>query len=894
MIARFLFALSLLTVLHLSARAQRLEFAPGAQYDARIPSLKQVAGHDFGQRVTTPDEIIRYLKALAEAAPDRTSLIKYAETWEGRELYAIVIADADRIKRLGEIKSGLQRLANPGAISQTDSERLIKESPVVVALLHGVHGNEISSGEAALAEAYYLLAAQNDATVDLIRREAIIIIDPMQNPDGRARFVFQNLLGQASTPDPEPAAAEHDEPWPGGRSNHYLFDLNRDWFAQTQPESRGRVKLTLGWAPHVVVDLHEMGGESTYYFPPSAEPPNPHMTATQGAWLESFGQAIAARFDERGFAYFNSEVFDAFYPGYGVSWPMAQGAIGMTFEMASARGLSYRRRDQTTLTYLDGAVRHFTSAITTAATAARNREKILRDYLELRRNAGVGATKAYLLPPGHDPGQTLRLVGALINNGVIVRRAEEPINLGSRTLPAGTFIVPLPQPAGMLVRNLLDPQAPMNADFLKRQESLRLKRLPDQIYDITAWNMPMLYDVECVGVDRELNVKSSAFDAAPAPASALLAQVGGAAPETATPDLAPAVVGYAAPWNATTAAMTVEALQNGLRVRFLSKDFTIAGRKFAKGAAIFRGSDNGDDLRLKLAAIAARHGAEIVKLDSAFVSEGTSLGSNQVVALKSPKVLMAWDAPTSSLSAGWSRYVLERRYGQPVTAVRVSSLNRVDLRLYDVLVLPSGAYAFNADALRRIKDWVAAGGTLITIAEASRWAARESVGLLDTRTELRDGGPEGEASGAGGAGGASAKSEAGRAPATLTQAILPAREQPELTPGAILRVQLDADHWLSAGADGEIQALVESTRVFTPIRLDKGRNVGIYAMKDRVLASGLMWDAAMEQLPQKAFLIHQPLGQGHIIAFAEDPNYRAYTEMTQFLFINAVLLGAAY
>jgi hypothetical protein len=361
--------------------------------------------------------------------------------------------------------------------------------------------------------------------------------------------------------------------------------------------------------------------------------------------------------------------------------------------------------------------------------------------------------------------------------------------------------------------------------------------------------------------------------------------------EIALPD---SIVGYALPWNATSAAATVEALRSGLRARFLSQPFTIAGRRFTKGAAIFRASDNEADFRSKLAAVVARHGAEAVKLDSAFVSEGPSLGSNQVVALKSPKVLLVWDAPANSLSAGWTRYVLERRYGQPVTAVRVNSLNRVDLRRYDVLILPSGTYAFNADGLRRIKDWVGAGGTLITIAEASRWAARESVGLLETRTELRDGSPESEAIAGPGGPARSDKPESPARTFDFTRAIQPSREQPELTPGAILRAQLDEDHWLSSGADGEIQALVESTRVFTPIKLDKGRNVGIYATKDRILASGLMWDAAMEQLPQKAFLIHQPMGQGHVIAFAEDPNYRAYAEMTQFLFINAALLGAAY
>lgn len=856
--------------------AQSPEFAPGARYDAKIPALKQVAGYDFAERITPPDEIIRYLKALHEAAPERTRLVKYAESWEKRELYALIIANPDRIKRLDEIKAGLRRLANPQTLAANESEPLLKQLPVVVALVHGVHGNEISSGEAALAEAYHLLAAQNDPMVDLIRRETIVIIDPMQNPDGRARFVYQNLLGQATTPDPEPAAAEHDEPWPGGRSNHYLFDLNRDWFAQTQPESQGRVRFLLEWMPHVVVDLHEMGGDSTYYFPPGAEPANPHMTKTQGDWLELFGQANAARFDERGFAYFNREVFDAFYPGYGVSWPMAQGAVGMTFEKASARGLVYRRRDNTLLTYRDGAVEHFTAAIATAHTAARNREKMLRDYLEFRRNAGAGATKAYLLPPGHDAGQTWRLVRTLISNGIIVERADEAIKLGERTLPAGTFIVPLPQPAGMLARNLLDAQVALNEDFLKRQEARRKRRLPDQIYDTTAWSAPLLYDVECVAAESAPAVKTARVD--PATISAPANNV-----------LSDAVVGYALRWNATAAATTIEALRAGLRARFLSEPFTIAGRKFEKGTALFRTADNAADWKTKLAAIAARHNAELIKLDTAFVSAGISLGSNQVVALRAPKVLLAWDAPASSLSAGWARYVLERRYGVAATVVRTGSLSRVDLRNYDVLVLPAGNYAtaLSGDSLRRLKDWINAGGALITLGEASRWAARESTGLLDARTELRDGSPETDAPPA-------AKPDAPRKPFDFSQAIQPAREQPELTPGAILRVTLDEDHWLAAGTDGEIQALVESTRVFAPIKLDRGRNVGIYAVPERLFASGLLWPEAKQQLPQKAFLIHQPLGQGHIISFAEDPNYRAYAEATQFLFINAVLLGAAY
>jgi hypothetical protein len=863
----------------LVAEAQRLEFAPGAKYDARIPHLRQVTGVDFGERVTAPEDILRYFNALHAAAPDRTALVEYATTWEGRKLIAMVIAAPERINQLEQIKSGLRRLANPASVSASEIEELIKQLPVVVTLTHGVHGNEISSGEAAMAEAYHLLAVENDPNVDLIRRESIVLIDPMQNPDGRARFLVQNLLGQAAAPDDEPASAEHDEPWPGGRSNHYLFDLNRDWFAQTQPESQGRVRLLLEWMPHVVVDLHEMGGDSTYYFPPAADPGNPFTTRTQAGWLARFGQNNAARFDERGFAYFNREVFDAFYPGYGVSWPMAQGAIGMTFEMASARGLAYRRQDETQLTYLDGAVRHFTSALMTATTAARNREKMLRDYVEFRLTAGAGATKAYLLLPGRDPGQALRLAKTLAANGIVVERATENVKVDTRSYPAGTLIVPLPQPAGMLARNLLDAQVSMNAEFLRVQEERRKRRLPDQIYDITAWNLPMLHDVECIAVDKAFVAKTEPFKGNPAIS------------DTALPD---AVVGYALPWNASSARAVVEAMRAGLRPRFLAQSFTIAGRKFDRGTAFFRTSDNGPDLKVKLAPIVAASNAQAIKLDSAFVSEGISLGSNQTVALKLPKVLLAWDAPASSLSAGWTRYVLERRYDHPVTAVRVNSIARVDLYRYDLLVLPSGAYNFAPDLLRRIKDWMAAGGTLVTLGEASRWAARESVGLLETRTELRDGSPEPDAPTGPAGGGRTDRPAPPTQSADYLRAIQPAREQPELVPGAILRVLLDADHWLASGTDGEIQAMVDSTRVFSPIKLDKGRNVGVYAEKDRLLASGLVWEVAANQLPQKAFLIHQPVGRGHLIAFAEDPNYRAYAEATAFLFINAVLLGAAY
>jgi hypothetical protein len=863
-----------------SRSAAALELWPGARHDPAIPTLAEVLGHEPGEEITSPEGITAYLRALHAAAPERTRLVEYARTWEGRPLHALAIASPERVARLDALTAELARFADPRRLDGARAAELRDSLPVVVWLMHAVHGNEISSPDAALATAHHLLAAQDDPEVDLVRREALVLIDPLQNPDGRARFLHQHLLGRAARPDAEPAAAEHDEPWPGGRSNHYLFDMNRDWFALTQPETRGRVALALEYFPHVAVDLHEMGGEATYYFAPPAPPENPHISAAQHRWFETFGRANAERFDARGFAYFIREIYDSFYPGYGESWPLFQGAVGMTYEQASARGLVYRRRDTSLLTYRQGVVQHATAALATAVTAARHRQAILDDYLAYRRAAVAdgesGATREYLLVPGADASRAERLAGLLAAQGIEVRRASAPVKVGSRTLPAGTFLVAAAQPAGRLVRNLLDTHTPIAADFLAEQDRRRRLRLPDQIYDVTAWSLPLLFDVECVTTAAPVDVAAVAVGAAAPAASSLPA----------------AKVGYLVPWGAAGAAAVNEALLAGLAGRAAGEPLELGGRRYAVGTALFRSADNGPDLAARLGEIAARHGAEVVAVDSGWVDRGISLGSGAMRALRAPRVLLAWDQPASSLSAGWARWVLERRYGFAVTAVRTASLGRVDLERYDALVLPSGDYGerLGEDGARRLRDWARRGGTLVTLAEASRWAAKGKAGLLETTTELRGGAPELADEGKE----APAKPAPASDPFDYEAAILPERERPEYTPGAILRVVLDGEHWLAAGTDGEIQALVDGRRVFTPIKLDAGRNVGVYADDERLVAAGVVWEEARRQLARKAYVIHQPLGDGHLVAFAEDPNFRGYAEATELLLANALLLGPAF
>ncbi len=864
--------------------AQTPELVPGTRYDPSIPTLEEVAGHDFGEVVTPVADVIRYIEALAEADPDRTRLLEYARSWEGRPLVALVIGSPDRMARLDELKAEIARFADPRGLTEAETEALIARLPVVTALMHGIHGNEISGSGAAMAEAYHLLAARGNADVDLILAESLVLIDPMENPDGRNRFVYQNEFAQSRWPDEASWSAEHDEPWPGGRGNHYLFDLNRDLFIQSQPETRGKIDLFLEFRPQIVADLHEMGGDATYFFPPTAPPTNPWFGDRQVAQMELFGAAIAKRFDERGFAYFNRDVYDAFYPGYVDMWPMGQGALGMTFEQASARALRLRQSDGDLLTYGDGVLHHFTAAIETALTAARNRESILRDYLAFRREGverGRRGPAEIVLHSAHDPGMAERLAMMLAENGVEVFRASGPVTVDGRTLAArSSFVVPLDQPMHNFIRNLLDDHVPMPEDFVRRQIERRANRQSDEIYDLTAWSQSLLWDVEAIEVDA-----TGARGEAVAGLAALGTELAGDGMAEAADRFSPlpeARVGYLIPWGISAAAAVTEALREGIRVRAAGAEFALGGRDYGVGTAIVRVAENGPDLRRRLGEIAGRHGAEVVPIDDAFVREGMSLGSSDVRGLREPRVLLVYDSPGQSYSVGWARYVLERRYGQRTTVVRASSLGRARLADYDVVVFPSGNFgsAVGSGLQDRLEGWIRDGGTMITMAESSRWAAR--AGLLNTGTERRGGRTEGDDP---------PGDDTPDQPIEYLDAIVPPDESPEGVPGAILRTVLDTEHWLAAGTDGEIGVLVEGSRIFRPITLDRGTNVARYAELDDLVLGGIVWEESRPQLASKAYLIHQPMGRGQLVAFAEDPNYRAYAEATQLLFMNAVLLG---
>jgi len=864
------------------------EFWPGAVYDKKIPSWHNVLGYEPGERITSHAGILRYMEALAAAAPARMKIFDYGQTWEGRKLLYAAVGSEANIRRLAEIRAAMARLSDPRKTSDAEARQLMADLPAIVWLSYGVHGNEISSPEAGLLTGYHLLAARNNKMVDDILAHTVVLIDPLQNPDGRDRFVNYFEETRGLEPDPSPVAAEHREPWPAGRTNHYLFDLNRDWIGLTQPEIRNQIKVLREWFPLVYVDLHEMSGESTYFFSPESDPYNPHLTASQRESLKLFGRNNAKWFDKYGFDYFTRENYDAFYPGYGASWPMYYGAIAMTYEQASVRGLVLRRSDGTMVTFRDTVRHHFVASLSTLEAAAANREKLLGDFYHYRATAIDEGRKEpvveYILPRGRDASATDKLAGILMEHGIEVEHATAGFRSGEREYPAGTYVVRMAQPSKRLIRTLVDPQIPMDAQFVEAEEARRKIRQRSEIYDVTAWSLPLLFNVEAV---PSRVVVEGQFEPAP-PVRIHPGEMHGAA----------ASVAYLAQWGSEAAGrLLTAALRQDLKVHSSERAFTLNGLKFPTGSLIFKVAGNPPDLSNRLARLARQSGAAIYGTDTGWVEDGVNFGSHYVVPVKKPAVAMAWDMPVSSSSAGAARFVLERQYGFPVTPIRTSDINTPELSRFDVLILPEGgSYSewLTDGAVRRLKEWVQAGGTVIALGSAVNFLGEKEVALLETAQENAvNAAQEEEKKPAPPAGGRVPGMEIASA-ADYDKLIHTTTSLPDSAPGAIAKARIQPGHWLTAGAGDSVYVMVEGRAIYTPLKLDKGVNAVYFEAADRLLASGYLWNENRKQMAFKPVVAVQNSGRGVVVGFTADPNFRGIQDGMNVLFLNAVFRGPSH
>jgi hypothetical protein len=805
-----------------------------------------VLGYPLGEHFTEAAEVHRYSRTLAESSP----LVRYRQygtTPERRPLYQLVIAREDHLGRLDAILAANAELTRTGT-SEARARQIVATNPAIIYFSYGVHGNESSSSEAAMWTAWDL--ARGAPEVAGVLDSAVVIIDPVANPDGRDRYVNWYRTAVGSRPNADPQSREHREPWPGGRFNHYLFDLNRDWAWATQPETQARLATWWELNPQVHVDFHEMSPQSTYFFFPAAAPVNPIYPEHVMGWARRIGEANARAFDQFGWPYFTGESYDLLYPGYGDSWPSLLGAIGMTYEQAGggSAGLMFERAAGDTLTLHHRASQHRTAGHATLRAVAAGKSSLVLGFAETHRTAGAGHADVLILPDSR--GRAEALVDHLRRQGIEVERAGAPFRAatapypgfdGRRDFPAGTYRVRMRQPRGRLAATLLQPETELRAEYS---------------YDISAWSLPYAYGVEA----HQTRAQPSASWR---PAEGVQA--------AGTPGLPAAQFGYLVPADERGSAAVIRFMQGGGNVNVLRRAATFGGREWPAGSWFLPAIRNPGLAEL---AAEAGLGGLAVPVATALAESGIDLGSANAAAVRLPRIALVGGEGVTATSYGAHWFFLEQRLGLDFSQLLAADLPRLDLARYDVIVVPDAAgRAFPEETRDALRGWVERGGRLVAIGGGAE--ALAPVAGVEMRGEAE---PD--------------ATESDRERFLITREERTRRNWMEEVPGAILQLRLDPSHpvaWGAAAHDGErLFVLHEGTRVFEPSA--RGETIASFGTDLRA-TSGVISATNLQRLEQGSWAERMAVGRGSVVLFAGDPLFRMFWSATHPLYVNALLLG---
>jgi hypothetical protein len=831
-----------------------------------IPTPEEFLGYPLGERFTPHHRIVDYFREL-DRRSDLLSLETIGETYEGRPLVLATITSAKNRAELQTIRANVNALAQADSTDPARAAEIARTTPAVVWLAFGVHGNESSSAEAAMRVAHTLL---QDASARM-RDELVILVDPLQNPDGRERYVEWFRRTRGREPNPNPDAFEHTEPWPGGRYNHYLIDMNRDWTWMSQRETRARVAEYREWNPQVYVDFHEMGYQSSYFFPPDAKPINTNLPREVEKWLELFGRANANEFSRRGWPFFVAERFDLFYPGYGDAWPSLHGAIGMTYEMAGhgRAGVVIEREDGTRLTLRDRIERHYTTAMTTVATAAEHRDALLQYTYGSMRVHLDGPRITYLVLPG-SPNYTT-LIETLMRQGIRVGMLGAPATIRatrldreaqeSRSFPAGTAVISTRQPLGGLVQTLLERDAELQTAFLDEQRSKAEADEPDDFYDLTTWSMPLAMNVETYVT----------------PAAIPGQLVSWTPPQVA--GFVPASYGYlVSGLDPNVYRFAGRLVKQGVRFSVAHGDLSFGEQTHPRGSIIILKGNN-PDIDEALPAIARETGVSIVPLDSGWIG-GTTFGSEKIRFVRAPKIALLGGPGTGSTSYGMLWHTLDIDTPIPHTTLSLDAFGSADLQKYNVIVLPDGNYTdrIRKREIEKLKTWLNAGGTLVAIKGASAFLRHKDVAI--SKVKPWEAAKDGDAK-------SSEETEESQQDEMQDQ-----RYHDFRVPGSAFKTTMNDRSFLTYGVPRAPAVLIEGSSAHLPVshRVD---NIVTIAQEEP-LVSGVAWPESIERVAGSAYLIAEPVGRGSIITFADEPHFRLFWRGTLPLFLNAVLYSPSF
>jgi zinc carboxypeptidase len=880
--------------------AQEFDFYTRGPYRTQVPRPESILGYPVGTHQTMYYQQQEVLDRMAAAAPDRVRIEPIGNTVEGRPMRMLIISSAENLARLDQIRADLARLADPRKTSAAEAATIAQRTPVTVLLNHAVHGNEPAGFEAAMQTAYQLLASDEPATLAILKN-CVVLINPSENPDGHDRFAaWYNSVAVGSD---EPAAVEQSEPWAiWGRFNHYRFDMNRDQLAQSQPESQAIGRVFMRWRPQVIVDLHST--TSQYFFPPVSQAFNQNLPPATYRWFERFGKQNGAAFDARGWQYYVRDVFDFFYPGYLDIWPTLHGGVGMTFESDGGPELKKRKDDGSYITLEMGIAHNVVASMATLATASDSREDRLKDYYDFHvtgmAEAKGRAMKRVVFLPSPNPDLAVWLARRLVREGIEVTRATKPFSVlkatsylggaqAKRTFPEGSYVVDLSQPEARLATTILEPKAVFDSGFVRRElakyqrNQIRGSEAETEgydFYDITAWSLPL-----AMGLDAWWTEDTPPVTGEAVPDSATTA------PPAAPPHAQSA---YVFGNERTSGVMLASRLLNeGFRLSVATQSITADGKAYPRGTFVVRTQRNPGTVHDRIAALARDVGAQVTAVQSAFPDTGGfGIGSESVVGVNRPRVLIAAGDGISQTEFGAVWFYLEREVGMPVVPVNLSSIGDMKLSDYNVLIIPSGSpgrmwHELQAGGAEALKSWVNSGAAVVAIGNAATLLGRKEIGL--SSLEEVGAGDSTKAKGDSTKRDTLITPDARPAP-PLVSPSAPAGARPEFIPGAIFRATLDRTHWLTFGYErDQLPVFLESDRLFKPSA--KGANPVVFVGKDLTLA-GFTWPDNTERLLRNSvWATVESAGSGRVITFAENPVYRGFWRGTALLFTNAILFG---
>ena len=900
-------------------------------YSTSVPKPIEFLGFNLGERVATPAQISSAILKWSTAS-DRLKVIEYAKTHEGRPLYSVFISSPNNINDLDTIKENIEMLSDARGINDRQAKVIIKNIPAVAWMAYSIHGNETSGADAALGLIYHLIASEDPDVINLLEN-MVVVVDPMMNPDGRDRFAKSLDQYRGTAPNYDDQSLLHTGDWPYGRTNHYYFDLNRDWFYLTQPETQGRVALINQWRPQILVDGHEMGPQDTFMTGPPREPINKNIDPNLIKWGNKFANDQASTFDKRNWRFYTGEWHEDLYPGYSF-YVQFRGSLGILYEQSRMAEDGVRRPEGTIQSYKESVHHQFISSIANLKTLQVNSKEMYQDYWNGRKynisKNSVYANQTFVILPTKNHGRLNALANKLRaqdielftnNNSISVKTAfnQSGKSLEDFMIPKGSLIIPNKQPEAPLISAILEFDADINESVLLEERQENLRDGSSIMYDTTAFNFSMMFGLSAVSVPE--NITNSLNIWQPYPTNI---EINDKAIMWATDGQDDRSVAFAA-----------RLMEKNVQVRIIDKDAVLSGHELSRGSVVVLGMDNpkNENLINEINTVATELDISLHSLESGFGNEELpDWGGRHFRLLERPQIAILSHSGFSSYDVGVSWWSLDHHLGIRHSQINSSFAGYADLRRYNTIIMPSGSPSMNTNNTKALMDWVAQGGTLIANNRSTRFlASNAEIGsvrmIQDTFENSNDYNFDllREISALG--------NEIDKkniqqysldlkieypwesAEERLSQEELEFRDEWQsifMPSGAMVAGRVDNKHWLSFGAPdvlpilyGNYPVLMTGSNAEAVIRIgsyEDNNEVQDYRTinwssippgKDLYIRmSGLVWPEAAQRIANSAYLTRERVGKGQIILFSGEPNFRGSARGTNRLWLNAIVYGA--